>query len=278
MAHMNRALWLTDGSITDPSDLIAVAAEAEDAGWDGLFVSDSLPIPEFPDPFALLSGIATRTESIQLGTWVVPFPRRQPWQLAQEIATLDHLSNGRLLVGAGLGNAEDYEAFGRPYEPRRLGARLDETLEIIDGLWSGEPFSYEGEYFTLEEATVGPTPVQEPRVPLLMGCWWPNKGPFRRGARWDGIMPWFASLTRDGSGPRGETPTGSPTEEVSEMLAFYTDYADDPGDILLPTIPTDDETAFRETLATFDVSWLLETDLGEDPAEARKFVRAGPSD
>ena len=273
---MKHALWLTDGTITDPPDLVDAAVEAEAAGWDGLFVSDSLPFQAFPDPFALLSGIATRTESIQLGTWVVPFPRRQPWQLAQEIATLDRLADGRLLVGAGMGNAEDYEAYGRPYEPRRLGAQLDETLEILDGLWSGEPFSYEGEYFSLEDATVDPTPVQEPRVPLLMGCWWPNKGPFRRGARWDGIMPWFASLASDGTGPRGEVPTGTPAEEVREMLAFYTDNAEDPGDILLPTIPTDDEAAFRETLEEFDVSWLLETSLGEEPGEAREFVRAGP--
>lgn len=273
---MKHALWLTDGTITEPTQLIEAAVEAESAGWDGLFVSDSLPFAEFPDPWTLLAGIAARTDEIELGTWVVPFPRREPWQLATEIATLDRLAEGRLLVGAGLGNEEDYTAYGQAYEPSRLGDRFDETLEIVDRLWGGEPVSYDGEYFQLDDAEVGPTPVQEPRVPLLAGCWWPNKKPFHRGARWDGIMPWFASLTEAQSGPRGETPTGNPEEEVRDMLEYYTDIADAPGDIVLPTIPVDDEAAFRETCDSFGVTWLLSTDLGEDPGAVNQTIREGP--
>lgn len=273
---MNHGFWLTDGTTENTQELVDLAVEAEEAGWDGVFVSDSLPFAEFPDPWVLLAGIAARTDSIRLGTWVVPIPRRQPWQFAQEVATLDRLADGRLIVGAGLGNDPDYDAFGTPYDPPRLGDRFDEALEIIDRLWAGGPVDYHGDHFTLEDAEVHPTPQQEPRVPLLMGAWWPNKKPLQRGAEWDGIMPFFASLTGDGTGPHGEMATADPADEARELLEYYLDIADDPGEILLPSVPVDDEAAFLEEMADLGVTWALSTDLGEDVAEMRATIRDGP--
>lgn len=273
---MNHGLWLTDGTTENTQDLVDLAIDAEDAGWDGVFVSDSLPFAEFPDPWVLLSGIAARTDSIQLGTWVVPIPRRQPWQFAQEVATLDRLADGRLIVGAGLGNDPDYDAYGTPYDPPRLGDRFDEALEIIDRLWAGGPVDFDGDHFTLEDAEVHPTPLQEPRVPLLMGAWWPNKKPLRRGAEWDGIMPFFASLTGDGTGPHGEAATAEPADEARELLEYYHDIAEDPGEILLPSVPVDDEAAFLDEMADLGVTWALSTDLGEELDEMRASIRDGP--
>ncbi|MFB6138587.1 MAG: LLM class flavin-dependent oxidoreductase [Halobacteriaceae archaeon] len=167
---MKHALWLrADDDSLDAASLVDLGAEAAANGWDGVFVSDSLRHAQYPDPWVVLAGIAARTDDVTLGTWVVPLPRRQPWQVAQEVATLDVLSGGRVLLGAGLGNAGDYEAYGREYEPRRLATRLEETLDVVVGLWGDEPFSYDGECFTLDEATVRPRPVQRPRVPIVFG-------------------------------------------------------------------------------------------------------------
>lgn len=274
---MRHGLWLRGGDSTDAGELVAAAETAEAAGWDGVFVSDSLPFSQFPDPWVLLATMAAHTETIRLGTWVVPLPRRQPWQVAKEVATLDRLSGGRLILGVGLGNDDEYDAFGRPYEPRRLGARYDEALDVIAGLWSGEPFTYDGDHFTLEDAEVEPTPVQQPRVPILAGAWWPNRKPFHRGARWDGIMPFWPSLTEDGTGPRGEAATGSPTEDARAALEYYHDVTDDPGDILVPAVPSGGQ-AYRETCEELGATWLLTTDVVPGEDDANEHIRDGPPD
>ena len=273
---MTHGLWLHGQDGADVAHLVDCAVAAEDAGWDGVFVSDSLPVEQFADPWVLLAAMAERTETIALGTWVVPVPRRQPWQLAQEIATLDHLADGRLMLGVGLGNDTEYDAYGVEDDPAALGERFDEALDIITGLWRGEPLDYDGDHFTLDDATVTPTPVQQPRVPILAGCWWPNKRPFHRGARWDGIMPYFPSLLDDQEGPHGERASGSPEDEVREALSYYHDIVDDPGEILLPVITEMDSDVFDALCEEFDVTWTLTTELGEDAAAVLETIRAGP--
>lgn len=273
---MNHGLWLRNPDSVDTAQVVEWGIAAEDAGWDGVFVSDSLPFPEFPDPWVLLAGIAARTKTIRLGTWVVPVPRYHPWQLAQTVATLDNISDGRVIIGAGLGNDPDYDAFGQPYDPPALGAQMDETLDIVSGLWGSDQFTYDGEHYTLEDAKVEPKPVQQPRVPILAGCWWPNKPPFRRGARWDGIMPYFPSLTGDGTGPHGEDASGSPIEEVREALEYYRDLTDDPGDILLPTLPDETPSGYLATYEELGATWVLTTDIEGSPDEVRRQIRDGP--
>lgn len=263
---MNHGVWLRTDETTTASSLIDQAVSAEAAGWDGVFVSDSLPFAEFPDPWVLLAGMATRTDDITLGTWLVPVPRRQPYQIAMEVATLDRLADGRVLMGCGLGNDPDYPAYGTPYDLPTLGDRFDEALAVITDLWTGEPIDFDGDHFSLDGAEVHPTPVQEPRVPLLMGAWWPNKKPFHRGARYDGIMPFMASLTSDETGPHGEEPTGTPEEEVRDMMAYYHDVSDDPGEVLLPMIPTDTPGEYLDTCEELGVTWVLTTDVVGDGA------------
>lgn len=273
---MQHGVWLTAGEGVDAARMVEKGVLAEESGWDGVFVSDSLPFREYPDPWVVLAGIAARTESVRLGTWVVPLPRREPWQVAQEVATLDRLSDGRVVLGAGIGNEDDYGDYGLGYAPRERGERLDEILDVVTGLWRGEPFSYDGEHYRLEDAEVQPTPVQEPRVPILLACWWPNKKPIHRAARWDGLMPFFPSLVDAEEGPHGETETGDPETEVREALAYYRNVADEPGDVVLPSIPAEDPAAFRADAEDRGATWKLATDLGDDPDAVEQRIREGP--
>jgi alkanesulfonate monooxygenase SsuD/methylene tetrahydromethanopterin reductase-like flavin-dependent oxidoreductase (luciferase family) len=122
---------------------------------------------------------------------VTPLARRRPWKLARETATLDHLSGGRLTLGVGLGGPSDTEfaAFGEPGDLKTLAGKLDEGLEVLCGLWSGEPFSFSGQHYRVDNVHFLPRPVQQPRIPVWVGCMWPRMGPVRRAARWDGMFP-----------------------------------------------------------------------------------------
>lgn len=264
---MRRGLLLWTGTRLDANETVAWAIAAEQAGWHGVFVPDELSAG-YSDPWTVLAAVATRTEHIRLGTWITPVPHQQPWRLAHALAALDQLSGGRVIMGAGLGAPTEHRMFGGDYEPRALGRKYDEALEIITRLWSGTPFDFDGEFFTLRDATISVTPVQQPRIPILMGCWWPNKKPFRRAAQFDGIMPFWPALMQEGSGPQGEEPTGSTEEELKDLVAYYRSITDRPGEILVPDRGT---AEYRALAAELGVTWLLE--LGATKLER---VRAGP--
>lgn len=184
------------GPLADPRRLAELAARAEAAGWDGVFLwdamlHDDLELPK-ADPWIALAAIAMRTERIRLGTMVTPLARRRPWKVARETATLDHLSHGRVILGVGLGDPseEEFARFGEPgIDYRTRAAMLDEGLAILDGLWSGEPFAFAGRYYRLAEMAFAPRPLQRPRIPVWVGGWWPHRGPLRRATRWDGFHP-----------------------------------------------------------------------------------------
>ena len=187
------------GDYHDPDTAAGLAAEAEDAGWDGFFTWDHLQgYGPVGDPLVSLAAAAARTSRIRLGAMVTPLPRRRPWKFAKEAVSLDRLSKGRLIVGVGLGNPpQEYSAFGEDPDPRVRAEKLDEGLDILTGLWTGEPFSYNGKHYTLEEVTFTPKPYQ-PRIPVWVAGFWPNRRPFRRAARYDGVYPtrdWPDSLT-----------------------------------------------------------------------------------
>ncbi|WP_435364669.1 LLM class flavin-dependent oxidoreductase [Haloarchaeobius sp. DYHT-AS-18] len=266
------------GDLATPTNMLEYAVTAEEAGWDGVFMADGL-YPEFPsiDPWTTLSGIATRTSDIVLGTWVTPVCRRLPWQLAHDLATLDHLSDGRVLLGAGLGAEGNYTTFGEEWDPKRLARRYDEALEIIDRLWTGDSVSYDGEFYTVEGAKLPYTPVQEPRIPILLGCWWPNKKPFQRAANWDGIMPAAPSFW-GGEGEQGEPITGTVEEEVTALVEYYRGLTDGTEEILLPLDIPEAPDDFAELCRELGATWLLTQDLlGDDSHEENVArIREGP--
>jgi alkanesulfonate monooxygenase SsuD/methylene tetrahydromethanopterin reductase-like flavin-dependent oxidoreductase (luciferase family) len=184
------------GSFGDPAVLADLAADAEAAGWDGFFVWDHLlgdPTWRTPmvDPWISLAAVAVATQRIRLGALVTAVPRRRPWQLARETTTLDLLSGGRLVVGVGLGNPAEAEFahFGEDGDIRRRARLLDEGLAVMDGLWSGQPFAFDGEEYHVRETVFLPTPVQRPRPPVWVAVHGANRGPVRRAARWDGAFP-----------------------------------------------------------------------------------------
>ena len=184
----------TAGTYADARVLADLAAEAEEAGWDGFFVWDAVFArpPRLPmvDPWVALTAIAMQTEQIKIGAMVTPLARRRPWQVARETTSLDHLSRGRLIFGVGLGYQDrDFSAFGEEADRRIRGEKLDEGLEVLTGLWRGGKVSFHGKHYQVDNVKFLPKPLQRPRIPVWVAGYWPNRRPFRRAARYDGLLP-----------------------------------------------------------------------------------------
>lgn len=176
----------------DPRTVADLAAEAEASGWDGVFYWDGIAIGETDmyDPWVVMTAMAMRTERVTLGAIVTPPSRRRPWKLARETMTLDRISNGRLVLPVGLGALDDaaFGNVGEPTESRVRAELLDETLEILEGLWTGEPYAHAGKHYQFEPMTFRPTPVQRPRIPIWVVGAWPNERSMRRTLRYDGVL------------------------------------------------------------------------------------------
>jgi alkanesulfonate monooxygenase SsuD/methylene tetrahydromethanopterin reductase-like flavin-dependent oxidoreductase (luciferase family) len=157
-----------------------------------VFTFDAIAIGNEPmhDPWILLAAMAMRTERVTLGAIVFAPARRRPWKLAREAATLDILSGGRLVLPVGLGATDDagFGNVGEFVDARTRAERLDETLAILDGLWSGTSFGFAGVHYRFDPMTFQPTPVQRPRIPIWVVGAWPHARSMRRAARWDGIV------------------------------------------------------------------------------------------
>ena len=165
------------GDFADPRLFADLARRAEEAGWDGLFVWDHVTHSkqarrQIADPWVLLTAAALATQRIRLGPMITPVPRRRVSKLAREVTTLDRLTGGRMILGVGTGApiADEYGTFGEPTDLRLLAAHLDEGLEALNLLWSGEPVTFRGEHVVVDDVAFLPTPVQRPRVPI---CRWP---------------------------------------------------------------------------------------------------------
>jgi len=186
------------GIAGDAHTMSELAHIAEESGWDGVFLEDYIVWQNHPDvptydPWIALAAIAMRTQQIRLGTMVTPIARRRPWKLAQELVTLDHLSNGRMILGIGLGDSggtsgtvSSFTNFSEISEPRQRARMLDEGIEIITHIWSGQRFSFNGEFYNLQNVQILPRPIQQPRIPIWVGGGYPNRGPVARALRWDG--------------------------------------------------------------------------------------------
>jgi alkanesulfonate monooxygenase SsuD/methylene tetrahydromethanopterin reductase-like flavin-dependent oxidoreductase (luciferase family) len=171
-----------------------LARDAEQSGWDGFFLWDEMAgfEAELVDPWIALAAAALTTERVKLGALVTPIARRRPWKLARETVTLDHLSNGRLILGVGTGGGDAaYGDLGEEPDGKVRGDMLDEALAVLTGLWSAQPFQYEGKHYHIKKAHFRPGPFQQPRIPVWVGGIWPHKRPLRRMAQWDGMFPLF---------------------------------------------------------------------------------------
>lgn len=165
------------------------AYDAEQAGWDGFFVYETA---WGIDAWVSLTAAAMRTERIRLGTDLTPLSRMRPWKLASETATLDNLSNGRVILAVGLGAIDTgFAEFGEVTDRKIRAELLDEGLDILTGLWKGQPFSYDGKHYQIKPCSFQPPPppVQQPRIPMWVVGAWPRPKSMRRVLRCDGILP-----------------------------------------------------------------------------------------
>lgn len=151
-----------------PDQIAELAALGEECGWDGVFCEDYLCFPpedarldepvDTYDVWITLALAAQATSRVTLGTMVTPLPARKPASIASQALTVDHLSGGRLVLAVGLGGDErtNFAALGQTDTMRERGELLDESLEVITRLWSGESVSFEGRRLRLEGAQLRP--------------------------------------------------------------------------------------------------------------------------
>jgi hypothetical protein len=269
----------------EANEIVTMAREAEDAGWDGVFIPDCISIEstEYPatpwfDPWALLSAMAVQTKRIRLGTMLTAVPRRRPWKLARETVTIDHLSGGRLILPVGIGALDDvgFGKVGEPTDRKTRAELLDEGLEILTGLWNGMPFSYKGKHYTLDEMTFLPTPVQTPRIPIWVVGAWPREKSMARVLRYDGLLP--AKLDADGSFA-DVTP-----DDLHAMKRYIEERrtATTPFDIVYEgRTPGDDLAKAVEIVRPYagaGATWWMEAmwEAPNTPTDVRKRIQQGP--
>jgi alkanesulfonate monooxygenase SsuD/methylene tetrahydromethanopterin reductase-like flavin-dependent oxidoreductase (luciferase family) len=181
--------------LADPATLARLAVRAEARGWDGVFVWDHVqyrpPVAAVTDPWIALAAMAAATERIELGPMVTPLARRRPWIVARQAVALDRLSGGRFVLGLGLGldsSGGELSRFGEEIDDRRRAAMLDEGLDVLTRLLSGERVDHEGEAYRVRDVQFLPTPARPGGIPIWLAARWPNRRPVERALRHDGLF------------------------------------------------------------------------------------------
>ena len=196
----------------DARQVADLAQAAEKAGWDGIFVWE--PVWGI-DAWVSLAAAAMLTTRIRLGTMLTPLSRMRPWKLASETVTLDLLSNGRVIVAVGLGAIDTgFSEFGEETDRKQRAELLDEGLEVLTGLWKGQPFHFAGQHYQVKptEFMPPPPPVQQPRIPIWVVGAWPSKKSMARAVRWDGLLP---TVLKPGTAAGQASP-----EELKSMVEY----------------------------------------------------------
>ena len=241
------------GLTNNPQDYVKLAKIGEECGWEGFFIWDHVFLPWAPeqdvlDPWVILSAIATQTKKTTLGTTITPLARRRPMIIAREAITIDKLSNGRFILGVGLGGNEELKSLGEEENPKIRGEMLDESLEILKGLWSGVPFSYDGKHFKINEPV---TFKPAGNIKIWVGGNWPNKKPFRRAAKFDGIFPLKV----------GHDPSIYP-KDYREIMNYIGKYRNsmESFDLVksIYTIKDKEHDAYIHEFIEMGINWLLE--------------------
>jgi alkanesulfonate monooxygenase SsuD/methylene tetrahydromethanopterin reductase-like flavin-dependent oxidoreductase (luciferase family) len=225
--------------LADARLLADLAARAEGAGWDGFFLWDHVayraPVTALADPWVCMAAIAMKTDRIAIGPLITPPARRRIHKLARETVTLDRLSGGRLIFGAGLGSdgSGEFSQFGEEADAKTRAKLLDGGLEQLVQYWDG---GFE------------PRPLQQPRIPVWLAARWPNRKPVQRALQWDGVFP------IDLPGP----------EALAELTAeIRAERADDGFEIVVTNPTGTDPAPWEDAGAT----WCL-TGFGNQPTAA----------
>jgi alkanesulfonate monooxygenase SsuD/methylene tetrahydromethanopterin reductase-like flavin-dependent oxidoreductase (luciferase family) len=265
---MRHAVFLPPfDDFADPRRLVDLAIAAEESGWDGFFLWDH--VLRWPghagrvgDTWTALAAVATRTSRIRIGSHITPIGRGLPHRFARTAVSVDHLSGGRLVIGVGLGVDTDGEMsrFGEDSDSRVRAAKLEEALELVLALWSGDEVSHAGTYYKADGVAFLPRPIQQPRPPL----WGAASGrgrprPLKRAAQLDGLFP-------DDGTPDNLAPMLDVIAAERGSLHGY--------DVALMASPGSDMEAFERAGAT----WAMWSFYPPDPADdIMKAVSAGPA-
>lgn len=255
-----------------------LASLAEEAGWDGFFLGDAIWCE---DPMIALTAAAMATHRIRLGPMIIPMPLRRPWKVASESLSLDHLSEGRLILGLGAGAIwMGWQSF--PDEVTDTKARagmLDEGIDILTLLYQRKPFDYEGKHYhvkltLMDEMHYPPRPVQQPRIPLWVVGIWPRTKSMRRVLKCDGIL--VEKMMPDGKGEEA-TPA-----DIREIKAYVEDNRTltTPFDIVgggktagLDRAQLGDKLLPRQEAG---LTWWIEDMIGQTEEQLSQTIRQGP--
>lgn len=253
------AFYSRSAELPDPA---AFARKVEELGFDGFWVGET-PTNRGPslDAFTALCYAAAATRRITVGSDVLLLPLHNPVWVAKQFGTLDVLSNGRAILGAGVGGEfpKQFEAFGVPVKER--GARTNESIEVIKRLWTEPQVSYAGRFFHFEDIAVGPKPVQEPHPPI-----WIGGRPGRKVAGPDGVPRYPAgsgAMLRAALHGDGWDPYYITVEGYRESVEQIREYARAHGR---------DIAAMSWTLTTF---WLMRDSYDEALEAAKQKLRYG---
>ena len=263
------------GEYADPRVAVSLARAAEAAGWEAFFVWDHLGfVWDTPsgDPWVILSAVAASTTRLKLGLSLTPLARRRPQVVANALASLDLLSGGRAIFGAGLGGVpEEFTAFGEPGDAKERAAMLDEGLHILDGLWSGETVTNRGRHYAVQGISLAPLPLQRPRIPIWIGGESPPA--LRRAARWDG---WLAPATsHDGTPTMAKSP-GRIAGMVDEIWRHRT--TEGPFEVAIDGYSEPGDAGLTRAYGAAGATWWLESihDVRGPLDEMMARVNAGP--
>jgi alkanesulfonate monooxygenase SsuD/methylene tetrahydromethanopterin reductase-like flavin-dependent oxidoreductase (luciferase family) len=260
----------------EPQRVVTLSQRTEAAGWDGLFLWDhmlAIPGMAVADPWVVMAAVATVTQHIRLGALVTPFPRRRPWVLSRQMATLDRLSEGRLIGGFGLGDDgwAEFSSFGDAVDPVIRGQMLDESLELLQRFFTGEPVDFDGAHYTVHAPPLLPTPLQTP-LPLWGAVRWPNQKPLARIAKLQGCFPIY------------HTP-GAPPPDPAEIVALRAALIDrgaasDIDIAVRCTLSTEEAAKVPGIVASLEasgVTWMLEAIAPGTPIDVvTRIVEKGP--
>ncbi|MFB6079814.1 MAG: LLM class flavin-dependent oxidoreductase [Haloferacaceae archaeon] len=255
------------------ADVIGLAERAEALGFDSVWAGDSVTAKPRHEPLTTLAGVATVTDGVDLGTAIYLPALRHPIHLAHQTATLDQVSGGRFVFGVGVGTGPDgereHDHLGVPFD--RRGAVLDETLDALKRLWTGEPASYEGEFVAFEDASIGFEPTRSPPVYVASAAFDPGSG-FPRAIHdrvlehGDGWLPLGVNPDRyaDGLAWLRDRLDGAGRDADAFAGAYYADVV----------VREDEATALEEARAFYDAYYPA---WGEfDDAEIRARGAFGP--
>lgn len=260
------------GPFGNPRRAAELARVAEEAGWDGYFTWDALPTGDDPtpnyDPWVILASVAMATERIRIGTCVAVVPRYKPHLLAMTVASLDVLSGGRMILGVGLGDGtirRNFEAFGEPAANSTRAEKLDEGLEVITRLWTGEKVTHHGKHYVVDDFALTAVPLQQPRVPIWVGG--DSPAALRRASRWDG---WI--------GPDAD-PFDTDPEDVTRVREEIEGMRSSPGllDIAWSGQSVPEDQARIGAFGQAGATWWIEIPLGDAETTLWRVAQGPPS-